>query len=60
MQFIQDNMMLCRSDKSERDEEDAERKATQGTERDTFVVEEDDVARGMYACSISAFFKHVP
>ncbi|KAL5510369.1 hypothetical protein EMCRGX_G005903 [Ephydatia muelleri] len=44
MQFIQDNMMLSRSDKSERDEEDAEWKATQGTERDTFVVEEDDVA----------------
>ena len=44
MQFIQDNMMLSGSDKSERDKEDAEWKATQGTERDTFVVEEDDVA----------------
>ena len=55
MQFIQDNMMLCRSDKSERDEEDAERKATQGTERDTFVLEEDDVATEVcmhvHACS---------
>eukprot|EP00731_Ephydatia_muelleri_P025173 Em0017g256a len=44
MQSIQDKMMLSGSDESDRDEEDAERKATQGKETDTVVVEEDDVA----------------
>ena len=44
MQSIQDKMMLSGSDESDRDEEDAERKATPGKETDTVVVEEDDVA----------------
>eukprot|EP00731_Ephydatia_muelleri_P006851 Em0003g1099a len=44
MQSIQDTMMLSGSDESDRDEEDVERKATQGKETDTVVVEEDDVA----------------
>eukprot|EP00731_Ephydatia_muelleri_P024420 Em0016g691a len=44
MQSIQDKMMLSGSDESDRDEEDAEWKATQGKETDTVVVEEDDVA----------------
>ncbi|KAL5517639.1 hypothetical protein EMCRGX_G003222 [Ephydatia muelleri] len=44
MQSIQDKMMLSGSDESDRDEDDAERKATQGKETAIVVVEEDDVA----------------